>query len=498
MSNAETTPGHSRRLILRGLAWNSVFQVFLAATNFASMLLLVRILAPAEYGRANVATGFLAIITCFNCGSFSDQALQLRAGEAPDWSTHWRVGFYIQFALGVLCNVVGGFAWLVPTYRPVAPLLHVASIGLFLAWPSYLRISMLKRDMDFPRLRLLQGTGVIITAGSAAVLGLMGVGAYALIISSNVLHGMVYGFDLLVIRGWRPPAGWWRWPDWKKYRAQFRFGTQLSGTALLTAGRGLVESLILPRALGYEAIGLLNRAQVLFATTFGRLNGLIVETVYPLLPRSAHDPVQFARHATLVVQAMLLVSIPGAVFVLFEGPALSRLLYGVKWIAADPLIAPGTVLAWSVAAALLFGSILLAANRLKFSFAVSLAAACLSLPAMLVAWLHGGTLAYSWALAGGQFLAVAVGMGFCARLLERGWLWRTVLPPAVAAGIGGGALFGLGQLALDLPLVAHLAMSSVGYALVVLTVFRVGFPGPLRTVIVRLPGGERWCRWLTL
>src|SRR4051812_41010550 len=129
MPSAEATPGHSRALILRGLAWNSIFQVFLVGANFGSMLLLVRILEPAEYGRANVAGGFLAVFTCFNCGYFSDQALQLRRDEEPDWSMHWRVGFHIQFALAVMCNIAAGFGWLHPSYRPVAPLLHVASIG---------------------------------------------------------------------------------------------------------------------------------------------------------------------------------------------------------------------------------------------------------------------------------------------------------------------------------------------------------------------------------
>ena len=494
----ELDPRARGRLIAHGVFWNSAFQFFIAGVNFISMLVLVRVLVPMEYGRAAVATGVLAVLNCFNCGCFIAHAIQLGDREQPDWNLHWRAGLRIQLALTAACNLVAAGAWFVAEYRPIAPLLHLASLGLLVDAPNQLSLTMLRREMDYKRMRLVTSVGVIITAVTSVGLGLKGFGAAAMILGSNVLHGLPLGFHLLFVRRWRPTGGWWAEPDWKNYRAALRFGGQLSGTAVLTALRGLLESVVLPRTIGYDAIGLLNRAQVLFATTFGRLNGLIVDTVYPLLPRSAHDPVQFARHATLVVQAMLLVSIPGAVFVLFEGPALSRLLYGAKWIAADLLIAPGTVMAWGIAAALLFGSILLAANRLKFTFAVSVTAACLSLPAMLVALLHGGTLSYSWALAAGQCFAVVVGMTLCARLLERGWVWRTVLPPVVAAGIGGGALFGLGQLALDFPLSLRLAINGVCYALVVLVVFRVGFAGPLRMVVARLPGGERLNRWLKL
>ena len=101
-----------RALITRGIVWNSAFQVFLVGTSFVSMLVLVRLLSPAEFGRATAATGVLALINCFNCSYFIAQAIQLREGEEPDWGAHWQAGFYIQFVLFMICNGVAGLAWL--------------------------------------------------------------------------------------------------------------------------------------------------------------------------------------------------------------------------------------------------------------------------------------------------------------------------------------------------------------------------------------------------
>ena len=225
---------------------------------------------------------------------------------------------------------------------------------------------------------------------------------------------------------------------------------------------------------------------------------MILDVVYPLLPRSADDPVQFARHATLVAQAMLLFSIPGAVFVAYDGPAMSRLLYGVKWMAADPLILPGTILGWGLATALVFGTILLTANRLKLSFILSLTTASLSLPALLVAALGGGALAYAWALAAGQLVAVLVSGMLAARLLETGWMRRTVLPPVVATLLGGTALFLVTGLPVQTDGVMRLLFHSAVFGMVVSATVRLGFPGALRAVVARLPGGGRWNRWLKL
>jgi O-antigen/teichoic acid export membrane protein len=477
-----------RALITRGIVWNSAFQFFLVGASFVSMLVLVRLLSPAEFGRATAATGVLALINCLNCSYFIAQAIQLREGEEPDWAAHWQAGFYIQAGLFIICNGVGGLAWLFPAYRPIAPLLHVASIGLLIDCPNQIAVTALRRDMDFRRLRMIQAVCTILTVVSSVGLAFLGAGAYALVIGSNVLHGLPQGAYWLGVRKWRPPARWWIWPDWGAYRVPLRFGAQLSGAAMLTAARGMLEAMVLPATLGYVAVGLLNRAQVLFSTTVGRVTGLILETVYPLLPRSAGGRGQFERHATLFVETMLLISIPGAVFVGMEGPLLSRILYGSKWIAADPLIWPGTILAWAVATTLMFAAVLQAQNRLRRAFTCSVIAACACLPAIVFTVMAKNTLSYIWLLALGQAVAAGSAGVLASGYLRDGWWKRGVAVPIVVAGCAAAAVMSvtlwLGQ-GLQ---VAKLLLDSALFALVALAVMRGLFAGLLRDVVSRLPG----------
>ena len=118
----------------------------------------------------------------------------------------------------------------------------------------------------------------------------------------------------------------------------------------------------------------------------------MLETVYPLLPRSAGDVAQFARHATLFVQVLQLVAIPGAVFIGMEGQNLSRLLYGMKWIAADPSIWPATLAALGLTLFSLYQSVLLAMSKLR---------TCFTLTFLLHQWLF--LLSRSLGLAAGWF-----------------------------------------------------------------------------------------------
>ena len=61
-----------------------MLQVFLVGVNFISMIVLVRLLRPSEYGQATAATGVLALINCFNCSYFIAQAC-MRQGHR--WKT---------------------------------------------------------------------------------------------------------------------------------------------------------------------------------------------------------------------------------------------------------------------------------------------------------------------------------------------------------------------------------------------------------------------------
>lgn len=494
----EVSFARQRSLVLRGIAWNTLYQIFQAALSFGAMLVLVRVIPPAEYGRVGVVLGFLVLLNAFSCGVFMAQALQLPDGVEPDWSLHWSAGLYIQIALSSTCHLLASFCWLTTDYRPIAPLLHIAAVGLIIDMANRLGFTMLQRAMDFQRLRIVHGLGAFLSVAVTLALGIAGSGAYAIVLGSNVVTALPFTIDLLVVRRWRPRHGWWRWPDWAAYRPALLFGLQQGSSGLLNAARGALEAAVLPGVLGYASIGLLNRAQALFGTTVGRVGNILVETVYPLLPRCAAEPQHYPRQATLFVQVVLLVVVPGALYLGLEGPALSRLLYGEKWIAADPLIWPGVIIGLGVSLFSVGGNILLAANRLQASFALNLVVACLSIPTVAVAWAGGGLITYTWAVALGQLLAGAIALATASPLLIRGWLREVLPPPMICSLLAVGTTPVFDGLSVGSPLVIRLFISSATYVVMMMLALRVLFPSSLTAVLSRLPGGPRMQGWLRL
>lgn len=495
---AENDSPKPRVLVVRGLAWNTLYQIFEAGLAFGAMLVLVRIIPPAEYGRWGAVLGLLTLLNSFNFGVFAAQALQLPEGREPDWSLHWSAGLYIQTPLMLTCHALAGLCWLMPNYRPIAPLLHLAAFGLILDWPAQLRGVMLRRALDFGRLKILMAVSATVKLAVTLGVGLAGGGAYALVLGSNVVSAVPFVIDLLVVQRWRPRSGWWRWPNWTVYRPGLRFGLQQAGSAILFGARGALETVVLPGAVGYPAIGLLNRARALFSSTVGRVGNILVETIYPLLPCSVADPTRYARQATLFAQVVFLTALPGALYVGLEGRALSRLLYGERWIAADPLIWPATLAGLGLATFAAGSCVLLAANRLRSCFVLDFTAAALSLPMVAVAWAGGGIVAYTWAVAAGQLVAAAAALAAASSLLTPAWVLSVLLPPVLSTFLAMGAVMAVGAVGVTLPLVLQLCLDTGLYGLTLGLAFRGFFPGTLATVLSLVPGGDRLRGWLRL
>lgn len=487
-----------RTLLVKGVAWNTLYQIASLVLSLASTFILARVISQEDFGRAAAVVSILGFINVFGAPSFISHALQLPSGSEPNWGRHFTASFFIQLFLSMVCHAIAGFCWFIPKYRPIAPLLHLAAVGLLLDFANPIAGNMLRRNMNFQRLRIIQGICTVLTITVSLTLGLSNAGAYALVIASNVVPSIPFGVDLLFIRRWRPPQGWWRWPDWKDYSASLRFGFQNAGAGVLNTTRALVEAAVLPGFLGFASLGLLGRAQTLFAQTVGRVNTIIGDTVYPLLPRSNNDPVQFARHTTLFLQVSLMIVLPGAFFIAAEGRPLMRLLYGNKWAEAEPLILPAVVIGLGTAVFTIASLILLAFNRLKTNFILNLLLALMTTPMVLVA-VRGGTLEqYAWALAAGQLVAGIAGLALARNLLEKNWFKRAVLPSLVCSSVALILLLFARRLWGHLPMFAAICVSALIFGAFQMGLLRFLFPHALVNFVSRLPKADFWRRLLGL
>lgn len=487
---AESAVGAVRARLLSGLTWAAAYQVFELAVTFGAMLITVRLIPPGEYGRAAATLAVLTALNTVACSLFVSHALQLPDGQEPNWTHHLAAALYIQSGLFIACEAAATVAWFSAVYRSIAPLLHVAGVGLLAAAPNQIAITKLYRDLDFRRLKMISGLTTFAKLSTTIGVALSGHGALGIVCGNNVVSCIPFAIDLFIVRGWRPGPGWWRWPRWNEYREPLRFGAQRLGAVLVGGVRSAVEAAVLPATLGFGMIGLVGRANGLYSTTAGRLEAVVIDTVYPFLPRAAADSERYARRAALFVQTALFIVLPAGLFIALEGPSLSRLLYGRKWITADPLIVPATIAGMAITLMAVSANVLLGAGRLRRAIQVDIAGALLAAAAAGATLLGAGASAYLWALAMSNVAGAVVAAMFMSSLMPRGWLAQAALPVAASSAIGILTVWLVHPGVPGHPL-WHLLTTGLLFVLAGVTTMRVAFTG----VLVALFNDLNWRTW---
>jgi O-antigen/teichoic acid export membrane protein len=264
-------------------------------------------------------------------------------------------------------------------------------------------------------------------------------------------------------------------------------------TARLAAGAA-----VLPGTLGLLAMGYLNRAQGLLYSTVGRFLPVVIDAVYPILPRLAADRETWPRQALRFVRTLSWALWPAAIFAGLAGPLISRVIYGEKWIAVDPLLWPAAIACVGTMAVATARAVLLAANRLRVCVALDIVEAALTASVVIVAWLGGSMLIYAWAAAIGQSIAGAVYLAAASSLLPRRAWWSVVAPVTLATALAAAATWYTDGAVAFLRPFPRALVEAVVYSAVWIGLMRLAFPRWLGETVAVLPRGQRLAAWLRI
>jgi O-antigen/teichoic acid export membrane protein len=316
-----------------GVLWVTALNVFRDLLQFATMLVLVRLLAPKAYGEFSLISSVMVFFTVFSFRSFLEHTLQLRPGEPVDYQSHFTAGAFMQLGMCALVNLAAAILRYLPKYAEIAPVLHVTSLFFILDWASELRVKMLERALDWKRLRSLQAAGIAANSLLAIVLAKLGFGVYALVLPGWIAT-LPFIWDLFFRTAWRPNWSWNR----ARYRAAWSYGWTRIMAGMLTTARPVIEGAVIVQFTGFAQLGIMSRAVGLSVLCCQKFPGVLTMTLYPVLTRMARQSEAFERANSLVLRLAGWIAIPSAILFSLVAHPLVRLVYGSKWDAAIPLL----------------------------------------------------------------------------------------------------------------------------------------------------------------
>jgi O-antigen/teichoic acid export membrane protein len=325
----------ARRASVINLAGRGIDLVF----QFGVLVILARLINPADFGVFVMATSFLWITI-----TFSDLGLGIAVLQQPELTEE-------QASAVFQINLVAGlaFAGLFLAASPLLGLFYhdprvtkvaaVLSLAFVFSGLTAVQLALLRRALKFEALLRAQIVASAVSSIAAVILALMDAGYWALTVRA-LADPLIYSILAWSSSGWLPGRAKWD----QTTKALLRYGGHnLAFTLLSSAGRQ-TDSILLGWRFGSVELGSYALASRLFYLPLVHAAWPLGHVMIPALSRLRDDPDRLRRWYSKLLRMVTFVALPPMCSLAICADDVIYLVAGPQWAkAADILRVLGPV-----------------------------------------------------------------------------------------------------------------------------------------------------------
>lgn len=318
--------GSLGRSVKRGALMTGSAQGVRLACQFASVIVLSRLLAPEDFGIVAMAAPAMSFV-----GLFQDLGLT-QATVQKKRITHAEVNALFWINMGISALLAGILVLAAPLaawfYREskVGLLVAALSLQILVSGAGGQHYAILNRRMQFGRLAVLGSASAVAGFGVAIVWALVDPGYWALY-AGGLATAMTATVMAWAASGWRPG-----WPRWAAGAGSLvNFGAGITGFNLANFFARNLDNVLIGRYRGNVELGLYDRAYKLLLFPLQQVTNPLSQVMVPALSRMTDEPHRY-RHAYLrVAPLLLLVTLPGVALAIAMADVLVPFALGQQW-----------------------------------------------------------------------------------------------------------------------------------------------------------------------
>jgi len=320
------------------MAWVAWGSGAVALLKVLVLVILTRLLAPADFGLVSAAL----VVIAFSL-NFSQLGLGPALVQRPDLQPrHVSTALYASIGFGLMVAAIIWFA--APLIARFFRMEHLTPVvrALALVFPitgvATVPESLLQRDLRF---RLLANRDVFAYGIGYGVVGValavLGWGVWALVLA-QLTQVVVRTAVLLRASPVRIPSP----PTWASFLELMDYGVGQSMSRIGVVMANQVDNLVVGRWLGAVPLGEYSRAYQLMSVPTRLLGDVLDKVLFPTMARVQDDSRRLAVAFLQGTAVLSLVTLPVGVVAAVLGPELVTVAFGSRWAG---LVAPFQVLA---------------------------------------------------------------------------------------------------------------------------------------------------------
>lgn len=411
--------------VRRAFLMSSFEQYMALLVNFAMIVVLARLLTPAQIGLAVVGMGLSATIFSLREFATADFLIQRHKVDGSDIRTAFTLGMALALLLAVALHFASN--WISefydePSLRHFLALTLLAAILDTTAMPT---IALLRREMAFGVLARIRTSASVISAATTVTLAWLGYGSISY--AWGLLAG---GCATATLACAARPA----WEDFRPSLASWRelvaFGRYRGATSTVEKIYETLPQMLLGHIMPMSAVGYYNRANAVCGIPDRVILSPIFAIAFPALAAQVRDG-KSVKEAYLRLLSYISVAYwPALIVLALTADAVVHIILGRNWEEVIPVVRLLALAGLFWFPVIPTSSMLLAMGRNRDSFMTSLISRSVSAVILSTASFHGII-----AVAASQFLALPFQMAVALRYARKHafFTWRELLD-AIAPG----------------------------------------------------------------
>lgn len=365
--------------IRRSFALNLAQQYGCAAIAFISVVILARLLTPAEVGIYSVSAAVISVahmLRDFGIGRYLIQESDL---STERFRTAYGIGIAIAWSLAA---ALFAFRWPFAEFYAddrLADVISVLALNFVVIPFGAPIVWMLMRDMKFGQLFVINVSSQTVQAVLAVVLAALGYSYMSMAWSSlagalttTVLASLIDRKHAFMI------------PSLSGARRILSFGLWSSGQSITYALGNSAADLILGRTLGFAETALYSRARGLIGTVYDNPMKAVIAVALPTLAEQRRRGTDQEQGFLKGVGYLMAVIWPIVAFLAIMAYPLIDFLFGVRWIEAAPLLRLMALSGLAAPIIVLASQLLLSRGQVKSIFRLEVAWQALRVVMLLV------------------------------------------------------------------------------------------------------------------
>ncbi|CAN5346490.1 lipopolysaccharide biosynthesis protein [soil metagenome] len=440
--------------VVKSLIWRSGSQIFAQLFTWSATFIVIRLLAPADYGVFAMTSSVLALLSMLSGGNFASALVR-----APKLDRH-----HVRQVLGLLIVLNGSLAIIQFAVAPaiaayyrqpiVGDLLRVQTLIYLANPPLALSVALLSRKMDFRAQAMANIASAFAGAGTALAGALAGWGVWTLVFAPiAMIWTRAIGMSIVARLDYVPSF------HFRGAGATMSFGVAMIASQFLWFIQTQSDIFIGGRFLDVRHLGLYTTALFLAQLLTSKFVPPMNEIAYSAYARLQHDRPAIAGAFLRSTAMIMFVSLPFYAGMALTAEPLVMTVLGPHWVEVAPLI---RVLAWVmplVTLQILFAPVTNALGKPRMAVYSSAVGAVIMTGCFAVGVRHGAIgLAQAWLFGFPLLTIITAAMSLPVIGLHPLRLAQEISRPLIAAAVMTVAVATIDHFMPPVPAIIHLAV----------------------------------------